>query len=299
MSIRILPQRTLETRKTSQIIRETPLILKPELQKVLIHRLKRFEQLEQSSDLANYHTFCSRITEIQLNLSAEFPFECSAFKTPQSILESKEGIVDFVLTSYLPRLIQALQQLPLTEEMTLVLIELSAQTKVQNKQQCHNLLNAEFDKVPANHALLLWNAMMVVYRQIAAHLNIIATAEFGEKRFLCPICHAHPVASEIAIGKEEGLRYLHCSLCETKWHVPRAKCSYCDNLEAINYYSIDELNPNIKAEACPKCKTYLKVINREKAPNLDIIADDLDSILLDEEMQKMGFAKSGRNPFLF
>lgn len=299
MSIRILPKQTLEVRQKHQIIRETPLILKPILQKDLKHRIERFKTIEQTSDLSKYLELCEKITEIQSNLSTEIPVDLVNIKTVESISESQNLILNFVLKNYLPNLIKALHELALTDEMEQVLADLSAQKETLSKQKCQQLLNAEFDKVPSAEAFLLWNAMMIAYRQIASHLNIVAEAEFGEKRFLCPICKAHPIASEIAIGKEEGLRYLHCSLCETKWHVPRVKCTYCDNLEDINYYSIDELNPNIKAEACLKCKTYLKIINREQAPDLEVAADDLESFILDEEMEKMGYAKSGRNPFLF
>ncbi|WP_371682626.1 formate dehydrogenase accessory protein FdhE domain-containing protein [Escherichia coli] len=29
----------------------------------------------------------------------------------------------------------------------------------------------------------------------------------------------------VQIGTTQGLRYLHCNLCETEWHVVRVKCS--------------------------------------------------------------------------
>lgn len=300
MSIKILAQQTLEVRQKSNLIRETPLILNPIFPKDLIHRLKRFESLQQKeNELAPYHAFCSLMTEIQRQITQESPLDLTNIIDPNSIKEQQEHILEQVIQTYLPELSRLLQKQSLTDEMKMTLAQLDDQEDSLKTDKCHFLLNGEFEKVSANEALLIWNAMMIAYRQIAAHLKITAKAEFGEKRFLCPICHSHPVASEIAIGKEEGLRYLHCSLCEMQWNVPRVKCTYCDNLEGLLYYSIDEINPNIKAESCPKCKSYLKIIHREKAPELDAIADELDSFILDEEMEKLGYAKSGRNPFLF
>ncbi len=47
--------------------------------------------------------------------------------------------------------------------------------------------------------------------------------EYGENRQFCPVCNSMPVSSMVQIGTTQGLRYLHCNLCETEWHVVRIK----------------------------------------------------------------------------
>jgi formate dehydrogenase accessory protein FdhE len=47
-----------------------------------------------------------------------------------------------------------------------------------------------------------------------------------------------PVASIVHQGNEAGLRYLHCSLCESEWHLVRAKCSNCEATRDIGYWSL-------------------------------------------------------------
>lgn len=116
---------------------------------------------------------------------------------------------------------------------------------------------------------------------------------------LCPVCGSPPVASVIRIGgRENGLRYLHCSLCASEWHVVRAKCSHCDNSKGIAYYSVEGGNDTVRAESCPECKSYLKVMYQERDPLVDAVADDLASFALDLLMGDTGVARSGSNLLL-
>src|SRR5690606_40401574 len=51
-----------------------------------------------------------------------------------------------------------------------------------------------------------------------------------EARALCPCCGSLPVASVIHNDRQRsGVRYLHCSLCATEWHLERVKCSGCNS----------------------------------------------------------------------
>ncbi len=53
----------------------------------------------------------------------------------------------------------------------------------------------------------------------------------------------------VQIGTTQGLRYLHCNLCETEWHVVRVKCSNCEQ-SGPDYWSLDDEQAAIKAESC-------------------------------------------------
>lgn len=116
---------------------------------------------------------------------------------------------------------------------------------------------------------------------------------------LCPVCASAPVAGIVRIGgAEQGLRYLHCSLCATEWHMVRAKCSNCESTKGIAYYGIEGDKGAVKAEACQECGSYLKILYLDKDPQLDPTADDLASLALDLLMDEAGIQRSGPNLFL-
>jgi FdhE protein len=115
---------------------------------------------------------------------------------------------------------------------------------------------------------------------------------------LCPVCASAPVASIVRIGAEQGLRYLHCSLCATEWHMVRTKCSNCESTKGIAYYGIEGDKGAVKAEACEECGSYLKILYLEKDPHLDPTADDLATLALDILMDEQGVQRSGPNLFL-
>ncbi|VEA43987.1 FdhE protein [Salmonella enterica subsp. enterica] len=91
-----------------------------------------------------------------------------------------------------------------------------------------------------------------------------ARAEYGEARQYCPVCGSMPVSSMVQIGTTQGLRYLHCNLCETEWHVVRVKCSNCEQSRDLHYWSLENEQAAVKAESCGDCGTYLKISIRKK-----------------------------------
>ncbi|MBT9611993.1 MAG: formate dehydrogenase accessory protein FdhE, partial [Burkholderiales bacterium] len=112
---------------------------------------------------------------------------------------------------------------------------------------------------------------------------------------LCPVCAAAPVTSLVRIGPEHGLRYLHCSLCASEWHMVRTKCSNCESTKNISYYIIEGDKGAVKAEACEECGSYLKILYLDKDPYLEPTADDLASLALDILMDERGVQRSGPN----
>lgn len=116
----------------------------------------------------------------------------------------------------------------------------------------------------------------------------------------CPVCGSHPVASLIrADGRTQGLRYLHCALCGSQWHVVRATCSQCGNTKNIGYAGLEGNRRVVQAETCPECCGFLKIISTELDACADPIADDIATLTLDlllaEEHQ---YANYGVNFFM-
>ena len=144
-----------------------------------------------------------------------------------------------------------------------------------------------------------WAALSLYWAQMANLIPGKARAEYGEQRQYCPVCGSMPVSSMVQIGTTQGLRYLHCNLCETEWHVVRVKCSNCEQSGKLHYWSLDDEQAAIKAESCDDCGTYLKILYQEKEPKVEAVADDLASLVLDARMEQEGYARSSINPFLF
>ncbi|MDR3437568.1 formate dehydrogenase accessory protein FdhE [Telmatospirillum sp.] len=115
----------------------------------------------------------------------------------------------------------------------------------------------------------------------------------------CPVCGAPPVAGVIHVGMASGrLRYLHCGLCQTAWHHIRAACVACGDGKDVSYRLIEGRDDGVRAETCDACKSYLKLLLVEKAPDLDPLADDLASVGLDILVGEEGYRRFGANPFL-
>lgn len=81
--------------------------------------------------------------------------------------------------------------------------------------------------------------------------------------------------------------------------VVRIKCTNCELTGKLNYWSLDSENAPVKAESCGDCGSYLKILYQEKDANVDAVADDLASLILDAKMEEEGFARSSINPLLF
>ncbi len=121
---------------------------------------------------------------------------------------------------------------------------------------------------------------------------------------VCPCCGSRPVASVIEMSpSQHSLRYLHCSLCSTQWHMVRVTCSACESTKDIAYYSLNGIEANkpstkvafARAEACDNCHSYLKIFTREKEPMMDVQADDLATLTLDMLVDEAGYLRSGPN----
>lgn len=111
----------------------------------------------------------------------------------------------------------------------------------------------------------------------------------------CPVCGSRPVAG---IVRSNGLRYLICSLCASQWHMVRIKCSNCESVKGIDYYTLESSNGAVKAESCASCGAYLKLLYLEKESRMEGMADDLATIALDMLMEHEGKTRAGLNLFL-
>jgi FdhE protein len=153
---------------------------------------------------------------------------------------------------------------------------------------------------------LVLAALQLMFTHRASHLRA-SDVPYTEPASICPVCAAPPVASVLRIGGQSaGHRYLHCGLCSTEWHMVRVKCSHCESTEGIRYQGVESQVDGadaprkevVLAETCDNCHGYRKIINQEKDPLAEPLADDLATLTLDLLMSETAFARAGANPLL-
>lgn len=157
----------------------------------------------------------------------------------------------------------------------------------------------------ANRGLLplVAAALQVCWLRLVLALPRAPAKPDDKARALCPCCGALPVASVIHSERHRsGVRYLHCSLCATEWHLERVKCSECGSAK-LTYLTLEDDGGKsylpVQAEACGECHSYLKVAQRELHGRADPVADDLASLALDLLLAEQGeYERIGYNPWL-
>lgn len=140
-------------------------------------------------------------------------------------------------------------------------------------------------------------ALQVYWSVLASRLDasLFEEGTFAETG-ACPVCGSAPVASVVhSGGSRHGLRYLHCSLCESEWHMTRVQCSSCGKTTDLDYFAIEGGSEVVKAEACASCSSYLKQMYADKDSWVDPVADDLATLALDMLMAERGQLRSGPN----
>ncbi|MCO6556662.1 MAG: formate dehydrogenase accessory protein FdhE [Gilliamella sp.] len=300
MSIKIIPQKQLEQHASNSVIRQIPLLFYPSPKTIYAHRAERLKTLANNNPISDYLNFCAIIAEQQANLIKHKPIDIDVTRLlnseypPLSLdnLPLKDTWQD-----YFTPLLDSFSDT--TQQIAIVIEQLKKNSALELQNKALHLLKGEFDKVDGNEAIFIWSSLSVYYCQLASQIKSKAIAENTDKLWLCPVCNSMPTASIIQLGGNNGLRYLHCSLCESEWYVPRIKCTCCDNMKDIQYLSLEKELAAIKTECCDACHSYLKIFDQDKDPHIEVIADDIASLILDIKTEEEGFAKSGVNPFIF
>ena len=189
-----------------------------------------------------------------------------------------------------------LGQLATTEAAGVAVRELGAAPAERLEAIAEHVLAGEFGAEHPGQAPLVAAALQVYWNALASHLDASLFRAGGHPAGLCPACGSAPVASVVRIGGvEQGLRYLHCSLCDAEWHLPRVQCSNCGNTNDLGYFAVEGAGDAVKAEACDTCHSYLKQVYMTKAPEVDPVADDLATLTLDMLMAEREYLRSGPN----
>ena len=282
---------------------ESPLELKRlkamDPQAVYNKRALRLQSLAKDSALADYFELCRRVVSIQSKLAAEADFgqlhswgKDDAIPLSDLSIEADnywQGLLQQLLSELLPQVNDSVEQ---------VVRLLMQQSPDQIGAWGRDLRNGHLSEVPAHFSLFIWSAMGIYWSHWAPLVIKRMDQRKVEQQSLCPVCGCHPVASVIVDEPRAGLRYLHCSLCESEWHYIRAHCTSCNQDKEMTIWSLDDPQAQVRIESCDECHGYTKMMFIEKSPSMDVVADDLATLMLDHELHNKGFGATTVNPLL-
>ena len=302
MSIRILPENEIKQAAASYT---APPLLFSNPKNLYQRRAARLRELAQDHPLADYLLFAAAIADTQLALLESMPIPqdprlqaLSGEQLANKPLDVKNWQRDPIWRKLLTALLEKLK--PSANDQILTTIEwLEKAADSELEELADNILAQEFATISSDKAVFVWAALSLYWLQLVQQIPHNAKQESTQNLHCCPVCNTAPTASLVHFGSQQGLRYLHCALCESEWNMVRSQCSNCGQNKELDYWSIDDYMAAIRSESCGSCKSYLKIMFQEKEPKVEVIADDLASLFLDMEMEEKGFMKSGLNPFIF
>lgn len=259
-------------------------LIQPDLADLYSRRAARLRMLAEGHDQADYLRLAARVAEVQASLLPE-----AGGSGPTGAM-LQQGHWGFLLDRLIERLAPDVPA-PVATHLA-ALRDLPEKERLCTAQA---LTMGRFDAVPAAIAPFLWAALSL---QRASAVRAAPVPGSGPAEHAsCPLCGSAPVASLILTGDRQGLRYLHCALCESAWHMVRAQCTNCGAAAELDYLSFDTTEATVRAESCGVCHGYLKVISLERDRHAEAVADDLATLSLDHAVTAEGYQRTGFNPF--
>jgi len=165
------------------------------------------------------------------------------------------------------------------------------------------LVSGQYDSLPPALVPFLGAALQAAWSQALLALPEGSVTDIGSGAH-CPCCGSPAMTGVIRHrGKQQGLRYLVCSLCACEWHFVRVKCVHCDSSKDLHYASLesDRHAPDkapIRAECCPGCQSYFKLLYLDSDPDAEGLSADLASLALDLRMDLEGYQRQAPNLLL-
>ena len=296
----------LEPGQIPQASGDAPRVLAPDARGVLAHRARRFAQLADGHPLGDYLRFMGRLAQAQQKALEAMP----AVPVPDDAAKSQshQHGMPLVPAQSWPRdaawrdALRAIldEVAPHAHDAAAATIKaLGALDDTALEALAGRVLRTELYGEHADRLPFVAAALQAYWTRLAVQLGAAAIAPIDVPG-VCPCCGGLPSVSVIGASAEvPGLRYLHCSLCNTEWNLTRAKCSACDAPESSVAYQHIEGDPGlVQAETCDVCKSYLKLVRRDKDAAVDPVADDLATLALDILVDESGFSRSGPNLLL-
>ena len=259
MSIRILPENEIKQAAASYT---APPLLFSSPKNLYQRRAARLRELAQDHPLADYLLFAAAIADAQLELLENMPIPqdprletLSAEQLAHQPLNAQHWQRDPIWRTLLTALLEKLK--PSANDQILTTIEwLEKASDSELEELADNVLAQEFATISSDKAVFVWAALSLYWLQLVQQIPHNAKQESTENLHCCPVCNTAPTASLVHFGSQQGLRYLHCALCESEWNMVRSQCSNCGQNKELDYWSIDDYMAAIRSESCGSCKSY-------------------------------------------
>jgi len=294
-----------------------PRVLLPNTRSLFLDRANRLRQLAQDHPIADYLNFVAVLAQAQhqavQGLSVSTPDAATIEQAQRYALPLLPAAdhLDPVWHQVLDNMLETLgSNNDLPDALQPLVAEIKAASTDERNNIAKRLLTREAAARDVGLAPLVMAALQVVF-SCRASLVSERDVPYTDPATVCPVCGSEPVASVIRIGgKAAEHRYLHCACCATEWHMVRVKCSHCESTQGIHYQGLlqsddaDERHAQVKdqvvlAETCSQCGTYRKIVNQEKDPHAEPLADDLASLTLDLLMSDTQYQRASSNPLLY
>lgn len=285
-------------------LKSIELVLKMNLAELYAKRAARLNVLAPGHAEEAYLRFVARLVRAQASVLAEQPWTPPTARPARlamprtSAVTRSDLLADLYWFDALKRICRAVEH-DAAPEVREIIRAIERSTPEQLADKAVSLLHERFGEVHPSEAVFIWTALSLQWAQVATFAGGPCHDEAAADPYHCRVCGASPCGSVVLGGDRGGLRYLHCSLCESRWHMVRARCSCCGGGEQVDYWSIDDKDAAIKIETCGECKGYLKILYSERDAAAELVADDLASFVLDFEAERMGYMRTGINPFAF
>jgi FdhE protein len=277
----------------------------PDPRALFERRAARFRKLAEDHDLRPYLLFLAGLSDVQHAVQADLlepdAPEKDALARAREFgmppLDRNRFLADPAYETTLDRLASLAGDINMPQAAAIALAQVSTSDPGRRDEMVEAVLAMAIPvKEVAEHGFVT-AALQVHFARLAAGLDASALVPVGDGA--CPVCGGAPAASMVVgwIGAH-GARYCGCSLCGTLWNYVRIKCTLCASTKGIAYQEIDGGPGIAKAETCANCRGYVKILQQDKDPGVDVIADDVASLGLDLLMRDTEFRRGGVNPFL-
>ncbi|WP_166366913.1 formate dehydrogenase accessory protein FdhE [Pseudomonas akapageensis] len=273
-------------------------------------RAMRLEQLAGGHPLADYLHLIASLCHVQQSLLDQPPpvaspdqgrlALCQEHGLPPLAADSLVREDDWLL--FLDALLQRYQA-PAQPEVQKAVATLGGANAGQRKVWAIALLSGQYAGLPAALVPFLGAALQAAWSHWLLSLpgaELKPCDSLGQ----CPACGSPAMAGVIhQRGRYNGLRYLVCSLCACEWHVVRVKCIQCESSKGLRYVSFDDDRHSaeqapLRAEVCPGCNSYLKLLYLENDAEAEALSADLASLALDLRLDMEGYQRLAPNLML-
>lgn len=259
-------------------------------------RIMQFEKMRISApeDLHITIDFWIQLTKVVSSVFKSSDIKAPVLNANHPFLKDDELLAYF--PSILKSLVTELAKETLTAEVKAIVQQLSELTDEALLEHSRALLGYTDLEIQKEFQLFMSMALKIIYVKSATLAELPKLAVEQSFRH-CPMCDDAPIASVID-PMDNGLRYLVCNSCETKWHKVRSTCHNCSNTGRIELLTVEGQESVMKAESCPECNTYIKHIDRTKNPMLDVYVEDLATLPLDFTLAEDNFQRKSFNLYL-